>query len=147
MEEITPQNSSFYARLLLGRARHLMFKARQKELRPYLISHQQANILSILYNLGHKATLAEIASQSYRGIGNVSMQMIRLERDGLVKGAKETPKSNLLSFELTEKGVNTFYNSNKMDSMKEIMGALSEEERQQFILMLNKIINKAEKYQ
>jgi DNA-binding MarR family transcriptional regulator len=147
MDDITMRNSSLYARLLLGRARHLMYKARQKELTPYCITHQQANLLFILFNLCHKATLTELAKYSYRGTKNVSMQMIRMEKDGLVKKVRETPKSALLSFELTEKGVSTYKNCYKMRSVKAIMSVLSEEERQQLISTLNKIINKAEKYQ
>ena len=38
MDEITARNSSLYARLLLGRARHLMVKARQKELLAFPIT-------------------------------------------------------------------------------------------------------------
>jgi DNA-binding MarR family transcriptional regulator len=98
------KNSSIYARLLLGRARHLMLKARQKELMPYSISPRQANVLFIIHNLGHKATLSELAEHTDRGNNTLSAQMTRMVRDGIVRRVRETPKSNMVSFELTDKG-------------------------------------------
>ena len=147
MDEITASNSSLYARLLLGRARHLMVKARQKELNPYHISPQQANVLYILCNLGHKATLSELAKHTDRENNTLSTQMSRMERDGIVKKVRETPKSTLLYFELTDKGIDTYNFVKKMKTIKDIMSVLSEEERQEFISILQKIINEAGKYQ
>lgn len=142
-EEILPEDSSFYSWLLISRARESLFKARQKELAPYHITTRQAYVLYVLYHLGHKATLAELAHQLKRGVNTISMQMKRMEKDGLVKKIRETPKSTLLNFELTEKGLETFYISNKIISVKDVMSVLSEEERQQLISMLEKIISKA----
>ena len=147
MEEIVSRNSGVYARLLLGRARHLMLNARQKEVAPFQISPRQAYILFILHSLGHKATLTELANYSDRGINTLSMQMTRMEKDGLVKKVREIPKSTLLRFELTEKGLDIYIKTNKLKADKAIMSALSEEERQTLISMLKRIIDKAEKYQ
>jgi DNA-binding MarR family transcriptional regulator len=69
-----------------------------------------------------------------------------MERDGIIKKVRETPKSTLLKFELTEKGQEIYKTCKKLKSIKTIMSALTEEERQQFITMLKKIIVKAEKY-
>jgi DNA-binding MarR family transcriptional regulator len=147
MDEITAKDSSLYARLLLGRARHLMVKARQKELAPYHISPRQANVLFILYNLGHKATLSELAKHTDRENNTLSIQMTRMERDGIVKKVRETPKSTLISFELTEKGIDIYKFAKQSKTIKEIMSVLSEEERQELIAILKKIIEKTEKYQ
>ena len=146
MDEITAKDSSLYARLLLGRARHLMVKARQKELTPYHISPRQANVLFILYNLGHKATLSELAKHTDRENNTLSIQMTRMERDGIVKKVRETPKSTLISFELTEKGIDTYNFVKISKTIKDIMSVLSEEERQMLIAILKKIIKKAGKY-
>jgi DNA-binding MarR family transcriptional regulator len=146
MEEIISQNSSLYARLLLGRARHSMLNARQKELAPYHISPRQAYILFILSNLGHKATLTELAKHCDRGLNTLSIQMSKMEKDGLVKKAREVPKSTLLSFELTEKGMEIFKKSAEQKADRAIMSVLSEDERQELINMLQKIITKAGDY-
>jgi len=71
MFEIASRDSGAYARLLIGRARHLMLNARQKEVAPYHISPQQAYLLFILQSLGHKATLSELAGYIDRGINTL----------------------------------------------------------------------------
>ena len=108
IEEITARNRSCYARFLIGKARHLMLNARQKELAPYRLS-RQAYILYILFHLGQKATLATLAKDSDREINTIFLQMTTLEKDGLVKKIREVPKSRLLRFELTEKGLDYYH--------------------------------------
>jgi DNA-binding MarR family transcriptional regulator len=147
MKKIVPQNSCEYSRYLIGKARIVMFRARKKELAPYHISPRQANILYILHNLGHKATLLELSHHADRKINTISIQMTRMERDGLVTKTREIPNSTLLKFELTEKGVDTYKNCKKLRSVKEIMSVLSKDKRNQLISMLETIISKAEKYQ
>ena len=147
IEEITARNRSLYARLLIGRARHLMLNARQKELAPCHLSSRQAHILYLLYHLGQKATLATLAKDSDREINTISLQMTTLEKDGLVKKIREVPKSRLLRFELTEKGLDTYNKSKNRKIDKAIMSVLSKEEREQLISILKKLIRKAEKYQ
>ena len=146
IEEIISQNSSVYAVHLIGKVRHLMFWVRQKELAPFKISPRQAYVLFLLNNLGHKATLAELAKHTDRGISALSIQMTRMEKDGLVTKVRENPKSALLVYELTEKGLNVYQNSNKNITDKTIMAVLSEEERKQLISTLNKLVRKIEKY-
>lgn len=147
IEEITARNRGLYARLLIGRTRHLMLNARQKELSPYHLSSRQAYILFLLYHLGQRATLATLAKDGDREINTISLQMTTLEKDGLVKKIREVPKSRLLRFELTEKGLDIYNKSKNRKVDKAIMLALSKEEREQLISLLKKIISKAEKYQ
>jgi DNA-binding MarR family transcriptional regulator len=147
IEEITARNRGLYARLLIGRARHLMLNARQKELSPYHLSSRQAYILFLLYHLGQRATLATLAKDGDREINTISLQMTTLEKDGLVKKIREVPKSRLLRFELTEKGLDIYNKSKNRKVDKAIMSTLSKEEREQLISLLKKIISKAEKYQ
>ena len=144
IEKASSQNSSFYSRYLICEAKHFMLKARKKELSQYHITPEQIQIIIIIYTL-HKTTLAELSKLTNREINSLSNQMSKMERDGLVKKTRETPKSNLLSFELTEKGY-SFYAYGKDRVTEEIMSVLSEEERQQLISMLRNIIDKAKKY-
>lgn len=123
-----------------------MIKARQKELQPYHITPQQGVILAFLYNLGHKATLSELAKHTGKGANTISPQMTALERDGLVKKEREVPKSTLLSFELTGKGREICQYTMKVKSADAIMSVLSEDECRQLIAMLQKIIKQAKKY-
>ena len=146
LDKITAGDSRLYCRYLIGEVRHLLLKARQKELSPYHIAPRQAFILWVLYNLGHRATLAELALNSERKINNMSTQMSGMEKKGLVKKVKETPGSKLLSFELTKKGIFTYEKGFEMEADRAIMSVLSDEERQQLILLLKKIFIEAEKY-
>ena len=146
MVEIASRNSGVYARLLMGRAWHAMLNARQKEVAPYHVFPRQAYLISILYKLGHKATLSELAKYAGRGINTLSTELKIMEKDGLVKKTRQTPKSNLLTIEITEKGIETYRNTKKSKSEKAIMSVLSEEECQHLISLLNKIIQKAESY-
>jgi DNA-binding MarR family transcriptional regulator len=69
-----------------------------------------------------------------------------MERDGLLEKVREKPKSTLLRFQLTEKGIDIYKKSNEMKSDKTIMSVLTEAERQQLISIMKKVIRAAEKY-
>jgi DNA-binding MarR family transcriptional regulator len=146
MSQITSKDSILYSRLLLGRARHYLDKARQKELSPYQLSPRQASVLTVIEDLRDQATLCELAKRMDRNINTISIQLTRMEKDGFLKKVREKPKSNQLRFELTEKGLNSCKEVKKIASLKAIMGALTEKERQQLIELLEKIINEAQKY-
>jgi DNA-binding MarR family transcriptional regulator len=151
-DDKSTRNRGMYARLLLGRARRLMLYARNKELAPYHISSNQAFLLYILYyhsrnHTDHRITLAELARESDREKNTISLQMTTMAKDGFVKKIREVPKSNQLSFELTEKGLDAFNKSKNWKTDKAIMSCLSREELSQLTTLLKKIIIKAEKYQ
>jgi DNA-binding MarR family transcriptional regulator len=145
-EEIAAKNSKLYARILLSRARDLMLDIRQTELEPCNISPRQAYILDILFNLGHKATLNQLARYNERESNTISVQMTKMEKEGLVRKVRKNTKSTLLIFELTQKGLETYHESKKQTSEKVIMSVLTEAERKQFIAGMKRIIAKAEKY-
>jgi len=145
MEETTATDDSAYARYLVSKARFVMMKARQKELAPFEISARQVFIMDIIFNLGHKVTLTELAQYSDRGIGTISVQLTKMESEGLIRKDRKNPGSTLLKFELTKKGLDIYHSCRKLTGTKAIMSVLSEEERKQFIIMLEKIIKKAEK--
>jgi len=121
-----------------------MLLARQKELTSYDITPNQFNVLQILYKLGHHATLAELSIYCYRGISNLSTQVTKMEKVGLVKKFRESPTSHLLTVELTKKGLDCYQKTKDIRSAKLIMSVLSEEERQYLISILKKIIDKNE---
>jgi DNA-binding MarR family transcriptional regulator len=146
MPETMSKNSMVYSRFLIGKARHFFVAARQQELAPFQISPRQAHVLTLIEYLGDKANLTELAERTERNINTLSIQMTKLENDGLVVKIKDAPKSNKLRFELTEKGLNICKAIKTIKSAKVIMSALSEEERQQLISLLEKVINQAQKY-
>jgi len=144
---LSSKNSSYYSVNLICKTRHLLHKARQRELAPYNITPQQAHILLILHELGHKVTLTELARHVERESNSLSEQVAKMEKDGLVKKTRETPKSNKLSCVLTKKGLEICNQSQKLRVDKAIMSVVSLKERQQLMATLEKLIHEAEKYQ
>lgn len=145
-DEITTRNSKLYSRILISRVRDLMLDIRQTELAPYDVSPRQAFILEILFKLGHSATLTQLAKHNEREANTISVQMTKMEKEGLVKKIRKSAKSTLLTYELTKKGLEIYQQTKKQTSEKVIMSALSEEERQIVMALLIKILTKAEKY-
>jgi len=146
LDEIAAINSKLYSRILISRVRDLMLDIRQDELAPYDISPRQAYILEILFKLGHKATLTQLAKYNEREANTISVQMTKMEKKGLVRKVRKSSKSTLLIYELTQKGLDTYQQTKKQTSEKAIMSALSGDERQEFMALLNKILAKANKY-
>ena len=130
LEAIIARNSKLYSRVLLTRVRDLMLDIRQIELAPYNVTPRQAYILDILFNLGHGVTLKQLVKYNERESNTISVQMTKMEKEGLVKKIRKSPKSTMLTFELTKKGLETYHQTKKQTSEKIIMSALSEEERQ-----------------
>jgi DNA-binding MarR family transcriptional regulator len=156
MSEINPKkmnmekksvDSIMHSRLLIGRARHALVRVRQRELAPYHVSPQQASVLTMIDDLGDKANLNELAKRASRSLNTISIQLTRMEKVGLVKKTRVTPRSNQLKLELTEKGVNICKYAKKIKSIRAIMSILTEEERLQLISLLGKIVKETEKYE
>jgi len=92
------------------------------------------------------ATLNEVAKRLDREPNVISLQTACMEKDGLIKRTKNTPKSNLLKLELTDKGLDIINTSQNSESIISIFSALSRDERQQLDSLLDKILVTAQKY-
>jgi DNA-binding MarR family transcriptional regulator len=132
--------------LLIGKIHHKRVLVRQRELSPYNIPTRQLHILRIIRDMGENATLSEIAKKVERQVDVISRQAAGMEKDGLLKRIRVSPKSRQLRLELTEKGLKMANISGKSKAMTEIMSVLSEQERLQMQSSLNKILNKLAEY-
>ena len=137
--------SNFDLFSLMGKINHLTFLVRQRELSHYHIPGQQLYVLRIIQELGPKATLSAVAKNVEREINAISRQTINMEKDGLIKRIKDTPKSRLLRIELTEKGLNMLKIGKESKSLDTIYSVLTKQERQQLYAGLNKILIKLKK--
>jgi DNA-binding MarR family transcriptional regulator len=146
MVQKTLLNEVQYSRKLLGKARRLMLQARKLELLPYNISPRQAVFLIAVNDLGEKATLTELSRYHNRAVNTISSQMTEMENDGFVKKVRISPKTKLLKFELTEKGIAAHKGACQNTALLEIMSGLSEKERKQLNALLLVLIGKAEEY-
>jgi DNA-binding MarR family transcriptional regulator len=144
MKKTTLAQSNFDLWTLIGRLNHTIVQLRQKELSPYQIPVRQLYVLRTIRALGANATLSEVARQVERETHVISKQAIRMEKDGLIKRTKNTPKSNLLKLELTEKGLEMAQMSVRSKGLDALFSSLSEEERRQFESILNKVLIQAD---
>ena len=140
MKKTTLAKSNFELWTLIGRVNHTILQLRQQELSSYKIPVRQLYVLRIIQALGENATLSEVAKQVERETHVISKQAIRMEKDGLIKRTKNTPKSNILHLELTEKGLGMAKMSLESKSLKKLFSSLSAEERRQIESILNKIL-------
>ena len=132
--------------LLLGKIHHKRMLVRQRELSPYNIPTRQLRMLSIIHDLGTKATLSAIAEKVERKVSVISQQTQNMEKYGLIKRVKETPRSRLLKIELTAKGPSMTKIDQKSKAMDEIMSVLNEEERHRLHSLLDRLLIKLNEY-
>ena len=132
--------------LLLGKIHHKRMLVRQKELSPYNIPPRQLRMLSIIHDLGTKVTLSAIAEKVERKVSVISQQTKNMEKYGLIKRVKDTPRSRLLKIELTGKGLGMIKFDRKSEAMDEIMSVLNEEERNQLHSLLDRLLTKLNEY-
>jgi DNA-binding MarR family transcriptional regulator len=132
--------------LLIGKVNHLIMLIRQRELNQYHIPVQQTHVLRTINELGENATLAELAKEVEREIHVISRQAVGMEKEGLIKRAKKSPKSKLLRLELTEKGLEMARVSRQSEAIDAIFSSLSAQQRQQLESILNTITAKIEEY-
>jgi DNA-binding MarR family transcriptional regulator len=144
MPESKTRDSFLYSRVLIGKTRQLLFRARKKELDAYHISPREAHVITCIYELGDRANLNALAERTERHLNTLSINMTKMEQAGLIKKIRDTPKSTKLRFELTETGLNIYKDIKGIRSAKKIMGTLTEEERQQLIILLEKIVAKSQ---
>ena len=129
--------------VLLHQVRGLIFRARETELNQYGITTMQAAVLFVLEALGGKSTPTEISKWLIREPNSVSSILVRMEKEGLLSKAKDLEKKSQVNVELTEKGRRAYSQSEKRESIREIMSCLSKEERRQLRSLLEKLREKA----
>ena len=104
---------------------------------------RQFQVLRTIQDLGSKATLVKVAKLVEREVHVISRQTVLMEKDGLIKRNRITPKSNLLKLELTEKGLKMINAGKPSKSIDTIFSFLTEDDRQQMISILNRMIIEA----
>ena len=109
MEDQAESDLNYHIWILIADLHHKMLQVRQNEVSKYNISTRQLYNLRIIDSLGPKAKLSELAKIAQRKIDVISRQSAFMEKDGLIRRIKETPKSRLLRLEVTDKGRENVY--------------------------------------
>ena len=133
--------------LLLGKIHHKRMLVRQRELSPYNITTRELRLLSIIHELGSKATLSAIAGKVERAVTVICGQTMDMEKYGLIKRIKDNPRSRVLRMELTKKGLDSIKINQKAKAMEEIMSVLNAKEQHQLHSLLEKLLVKLNEYQ
>lgn len=125
--------------VLLAQARDALYKARKKELNKYDISPRQSAVLFIIQATGDSATAAEIAKYLFRETHSTYELLLRMEKDKLLRSVRNRNKTSRVVYKLTSKGLRALNQSNKRESIHEIIASLTREERDQLRSYLKKL--------
>jgi len=119
--------------------RRAMHKLRARELYEYGITPEEAAVLFVVQAIGDRATPAEIARHLLREPHSISALVSRMQAGGLVRKVKDLERKNLVRVTLTDKGREAYRQSTKREVVHRIMSCLSEEERKQLKMLLQKL--------
>ncbi|MFC1945017.1 MarR family winged helix-turn-helix transcriptional regulator [Chloroflexota bacterium] len=128
---------------LIHRTRHALFTARTKELSQFGVLPRQVAALHIIKSINGPATPAEISRRMFRRPHSISGLLNRMEKEGLIRKAKDMSRKNMVRVTLTEKGEKLYDLSTKRELMHRVFSNLSDEQCKQLMSSLKIILNKA----
>lgn len=143
MEYYSSSDPDYSIWLSFRRAHEAIHKVRKIELRPYKLSTVETAVLVTVYRANNKTTPAEISRQLLKDAHSISQLLVRMEKRGLLKRVKGIPRKNMIKVVLTRKGQEAYYHGEKGKSINKIMSALSEDEKKQMVVCLDKLREKA----
>jgi MarR family transcriptional regulator, organic hydroperoxide resistance regulator len=109
----------------------IFVKIRDRELLQQNLSATSAQILFLVDAMGKDVTPAKISRMLLREPHSVSGILMRMEKQGLIKRAKNMERKNLIRVTLTAKGENALKQAMKKEGVKHVMSKISEEQRRQ----------------
>ena len=135
--------------MLISRVYHFLILARQRELSQSSISLQQLLVLQAIRTLGAKATVVEIARNVERTPSVLSRQIAIMEKDGLITKSQYRQyksKARAITLALTDHGLDTLKNNNISEAIDALLSFLSDDQRQQLYLELNRTLSELKKH-
>jgi DNA-binding MarR family transcriptional regulator len=109
----------------------IFVKVRERELLTQNLSATSAAILFLVDAMGKDVTPAKISRMLLREPHSVSGILMRMEKQGLIKRAKNMERKNLIRITLTTKGENALKQAMKKEGVKHVLSKVSEEQRRQ----------------
>ncbi|MCK4721744.1 MAG: MarR family transcriptional regulator [Dehalococcoidia bacterium] len=143
MQGVSNVDEDYSLWVLLHQVRDVMFAAREEELRPYASSPMQAAALFIIQAIGSESTPAEIARWMLRRPNTISGLLDRMEQAGLIRRTRDLERKNMIRVTITEKGLQSYNDSMRLESIHRIMSCLSKEECQQLRSYLERLRSEA----
>ncbi len=122
----------------------LASKVRQKELKKYGISTSQCAILDCVH-YSKNVTPTQISRWVLRESQSISMILNRMEKAGMIIRTPYRKRKNMIRVSLTKKGLDVYNLVSKRVAIHRMMRGLSQEEREQLKLGLEKFQRLASK--
>jgi MarR family transcriptional regulator, organic hydroperoxide resistance regulator len=110
----------------------IFVKIRERELLPQNLSATSAAILFLVDAMGKDVTPAKITRMLLREPHSISGILMRMEKQGLLKRAKNMERKNLIRVTLTSKGEAALKQAMKKEGVNHVLSNLTEEQRRQF---------------
>jgi DNA-binding MarR family transcriptional regulator len=123
-------DSDYHLWLLLSQTRSALFKARQNKVGKY-IHHNMASALVTIWRFDGKTTPAQLSRWLFLEPHSVSELVIRMEKKGLIVKKKDLKRENIVRISTTEKGRKFCIQAMQVEFVRNIMGALSAEQKAQ----------------
>ena len=128
---------------LLALTQHAIYNVRELELKEYGITPNQAYVLKRIHQLKDKATQVQIAHFTFRKQNTVSINMKRMEKQGLLSRTRNKNRKNLVVLSLTKKGEEAYKNSLNRKTINNIMSSLTMEQIEQMNTYLDTLFTAA----
>ena len=109
----------------------IFVKIRERELLPQNLSATSADILFLVDAMGKDVIPAKISRMLLREPHSISGILIRMEKQGLLKRAKNMERKNLIRVTLTSKGETALKQTMKKEGVNHVLSKLTEEQRRQ----------------
>jgi DNA-binding MarR family transcriptional regulator len=145
MKEFLSPDEAIDTWLLFRLTRDIMYNARRQELAQIGITPENSAVLHIIQDLGGSAKPLEIARWTSRRLHSVHGLLERMERSRLVAKTGDPERKNGVRWTLTQQGLDLFAKTSLLIGQRQILSALSKEQREQFRASLNILLNAARK--
>jgi len=103
----------------------IFVKVRERQLLPQNLSSTAAEILFLVDAMGEGVTPARITRMMLREPHSVSGILMRMEKQGLVKRAKDMERKNLIRITLTAKGEKALKQAMKLSGTARVLSRLT----------------------
>ena len=143
MEANVAADSDYELWWLLHQTCDTIIRARENELRKIGVSRMQRAVLFIVKMVKGPATPAEISRWLFREPHTVSGLLDRMEKQGLIRKAKDLERKNLIRIVITEKGEQAYQRSGDMTMIPKILSCLTQKKKDSLRGYLEKLRNKA----
>jgi len=143
MESATLKDRYWPLWLMLHRTSYAMRRAREIELGQYGMSDIQAAVIFLVKEAETPLTPAEISRRLFREAHTVSALLARMEKQGLIKKARDQKRKNQIRIEMAPKGEKVYRQAKEMRSIQKIMSSLSKKKQEKLWEYLETLLSKA----